>query len=101
MRTTGQGLRDRSGPGARLGWRTDDEVSAVAQRPSRCRIAWIRAQPPAQIGAALHDRFMVMRDSGLMAPPARPAGTIVNLLTGQATGQVADASGAAGVRPQG
>lgn len=53
--------------------------------------AWIRAQPPAQIGAALHDRFITMRDSGLMAPPTRPASMIVNLLAGQATGQVADA----------
>ena len=35
--------------------------------------AWIRAQPPAQIGAALHDRFMVMHESGVMASPARPA----------------------------
>ena len=53
--------------------------------------AWIRAQPPAQIGAALHDRFMVMHESGVMAPPARPAGMIVNLLAGEATGHVADA----------
>ena len=53
--------------------------------------AWIRAQPPEQIGAALHDRFMAMRDSGLMAAPARPAGMIVNLLAGEATGHVADA----------
>lgn len=53
--------------------------------------AWIRGQPPAEIGEALHDRFMTMRDSGLMAPPTRPAGMIVNLLAGQATGQVADA----------
>ena len=53
--------------------------------------AWIRAQPPAGIGEALHDRFMTMRDSGLMAPPARPAGMILNLLAGQATGQIADA----------
>jgi len=53
--------------------------------------AWIRAQPPAEIGEALHDRFMAMRDSGLMAPPARPAGMILNLLAGQATGQIADA----------
>jgi 3-oxoacyl-[acyl-carrier protein] reductase len=53
--------------------------------------AWIRAQPAAQIGAALHDRFMVMHESGVMAPPARPAGMIVNLLAGEATGHVADA----------
>jgi len=53
--------------------------------------AWIRAQPPAQIGAALHDRFMAMRESGVMAPPARPAGMIVNLLADEATGPVADA----------
>jgi NAD(P)-dependent dehydrogenase (short-subunit alcohol dehydrogenase family) len=53
--------------------------------------AWIRAQPPAQIGAALHDRFMVMHESGAMAPPARAAGMIVNLLAGEATGHVADA----------
>jgi NAD(P)-dependent dehydrogenase (short-subunit alcohol dehydrogenase family) len=60
--------------------------------------AWIRAQPPEQIGAALHDRFMVMRDSGLMAAPARPAGMIVNLVVGEATGQIADAGGTADVR---
>ena len=60
--------------------------------------AWIRAQPPEQIGAALHDRFMVMRDSGLMAAPARPAGMIVNLVVGEATGQIADAGSMADVR---
>ena len=31
--------------------------------------AWIRAQPPAQIGPALHERFMTMRESGVMASP--------------------------------
>jgi NAD(P)-dependent dehydrogenase (short-subunit alcohol dehydrogenase family) len=34
--------------------------------------AWILAQPPAQIGTGLHDRFVAMRDAGLMASP-RPA----------------------------
>jgi NAD(P)-dependent dehydrogenase (short-subunit alcohol dehydrogenase family) len=62
--------------------------------------AWIRAQPPEQIGAALHDRFMAMRDSGLMAAPARPAGMIVNLVVGEATGQIADAGSMADVRRQ-
>ena len=57
--------------------------------------AWIRAQPPAQIGAALHDRFMVMHESGVMAPPARAADMIVNLLAGEATGHVADAGNSA------
>jgi NAD(P)-dependent dehydrogenase (short-subunit alcohol dehydrogenase family) len=53
--------------------------------------AWIRAQPPAQIGAALHERFMAMRESGVMASPDRPAGTIVELISGEMTGQIADA----------
>jgi hypothetical protein len=41
---------------------------------------------------------MVMRDSGLMAAPARPAGMIVNLVISEATGQIADAGGMADVR---
>lgn len=35
--------------------------------------AWILDQPSAQIGAELHDRFVAMRDAGLMASPAQPA----------------------------
>jgi NAD(P)-dependent dehydrogenase (short-subunit alcohol dehydrogenase family) len=35
--------------------------------------AWILDQPPAKIGAGLHDRFVAMRDAGLMPPPtSRP-----------------------------
>ena len=51
--------------------------------------AWILAQPPAQIGAGLHDRFVAMRDAGLLASPDQPARMIANLVTGDTTGQIA------------
>jgi NAD(P)-dependent dehydrogenase (short-subunit alcohol dehydrogenase family) len=51
--------------------------------------AWILAQPPAQIGAGLHDRFAAMRDAGLMASPDQPARMIADLLTSDTTGQIA------------
>ena len=54
--------------------------------------AWILAQPPAQIGAGLHDRFVAMRDAGLMASPDQPARMIADLVTGDTTGQIAGAS---------
>ena len=53
--------------------------------------AWIRDQRPAQIGPALHERFMTMQASGMMASPSRPAGMILELITGELTGQIADA----------
>lgn len=53
--------------------------------------AWIRAQPPEQIGAALHERFMTMYESGVMTSPTWPAAMIVELIAGEATGQIADA----------
>ncbi len=34
--------------------------------------AWIRAQLPAQIGAARHERFVTMGESGVMAFPPPP-----------------------------
>ena len=51
--------------------------------------AWILAQPPAQIGAGLHDRFVAMRDADLMASPGQPARMIADLVTGDTTGQIA------------
>ena len=59
--------------------------------------AWILAQPPAQIGAGLHDRFAAMRDAGLMASPDEPARMIAALVTGDTTGQVAGAGNPATV----
>jgi NAD(P)-dependent dehydrogenase (short-subunit alcohol dehydrogenase family) len=53
--------------------------------------AWIRAQPAEQIGAALHDRFTALHESGQMTSPARPAGMIIELISGTTTGQIADA----------
>ncbi len=53
--------------------------------------AWILAQPPAQIGAGLHDRFAAMRDAGLMASPDQPARMIAGLIVGDTTGQIAGA----------
>ena len=51
--------------------------------------AWILAQPPAQIGAGLHDRFVAMREPGLLASPDQPARMIAALVTGDTTGQIA------------
>ena len=68
-------------PCGRTGRRTGVTVNVL--RPGMVDTAipaWIRGHPPAEIGAALHDRFMTMRDSGLMAPPTRPADMIVDLL---------------------
>jgi len=53
--------------------------------------AWILTQPPARIGAGLHDRFVAMRDAGLLASPNHPAKMIADLVTGDATGQIAGA----------
>jgi hypothetical protein len=44
--------------------------------------AWILDQPPAQIGAGLHDWFVAMRDAGLMASPDQQAGVISDLIIG-------------------
>ena len=52
--------------------------------------AWIRAQPPEQIGAALHERFVTMHDSGVMTSAVQPATMIVTLIADEATGQVVD-----------
>jgi hypothetical protein len=46
---------------------------------------------PAQIGAGLHDRFVAMRDAGLLASPDQPAKMIADLVTGDTTGQIAGA----------
>jgi hypothetical protein len=53
--------------------------------------ALIRAQPAEQVGAALHDRFTALHESGQMTSPARSAGVIIELISGHATGQIADA----------
>lgn len=61
-------------------------TAALAGQPAHLLIrlasgsdaAWILAQPPAQIGAGLHDRFVAMRDAGLMASPAQPARMIAD-----------------------
>jgi 3-oxoacyl-[acyl-carrier protein] reductase len=53
--------------------------------------AWIRDQRPAEIGSALHERFMTMQESGMMASPSGPAGMILELISGELTGQIADA----------
>ena len=52
--------------------------------------AWIPAQPPEQIGAALHERFVTMHDSGVMTSAVQPATMIVTLIADEATGQVVD-----------
>ena len=69
-------------------------VTVNALRPGMVDTAMpasIRDQRPAQIGSALHKRFMTMHESGVMASPAQPAGMILELITGELTGQIADA----------
>jgi len=39
----------------------------------------------------VHDRFVAMRDAGVMASPAKPARMIADLVTGDSTGQIAGA----------
>jgi NAD(P)-dependent dehydrogenase (short-subunit alcohol dehydrogenase family) len=53
--------------------------------------AWILAQPPTQIGAGLHDRFVAMHDADLLAAPDQPARMTADLVTGDTTGQIARA----------
>jgi NAD(P)-dependent dehydrogenase (short-subunit alcohol dehydrogenase family) len=49
---------------------------------------WFRAQPPAEIGAALHHHFQASYEQGALIPPERSARSLLTRLAGEATGQI-------------
>ena len=53
--------------------------------------AWIREQPIDRVGAALHDWFIQMQESGMLVEPDEPARMIAELVVSQANGEVVDA----------
>ncbi|MCU1493674.1 MAG: putative oxidoreductase [Acidimicrobiaceae bacterium] len=54
--------------------------------------AWIRGQEPAQIGAALHERFARSYAEGAMITPEQSARSLLPHLSSDATGQIWNAS---------
>jgi NAD(P)-dependent dehydrogenase (short-subunit alcohol dehydrogenase family) len=49
--------------------------------------AWFRAQPPAEIGAALHQHFQASYEQGALITAERSARALLARLGGEATGQ--------------
>ena len=47
--------------------------------------AWIRAQPPAKIGAALHERFARSYEEGSLITPGQSARSLMQHLATDAT----------------
>ena len=56
--------------------------------------AWFRAQPPAEIGAALHEHFQASYEQGALITPERCAQSLVTRLAGEATGEIWNATDA-------
>ena len=56
--------------------------------------AWFRAQPPAEIGAALHHHFQASYEQGALITPERSARSLLTRLAGEATGQIWNATDA-------
>ena len=56
--------------------------------------AWFRAQPPAEIGAALHQHFQASYEQGALITPERSARSLLTRLTGETTGQIWNATDA-------
>ena len=50
--------------------------------------AWIRAQPPAKIGAALHERFARSYEEGSLITPGQSARSLMGHLASGATGEI-------------
>ena len=68
-------------------------VTANVYRPGTVDTAmqaWIRDQPPEEIGAALHDHFTRLHEQGALITPEASARSLVARLGGNATGQVWD-----------
>jgi NAD(P)-dependent dehydrogenase (short-subunit alcohol dehydrogenase family) len=56
--------------------------------------AWFRAQPPAEIGAALHHHFQSSYEQGALITPERSARSLLTRLAGETTGQIWNATDA-------
>ena len=54
--------------------------------------AFIRGQPPEQVGAGLRERFVRNYEQGTLLTPAESAGVLLAQLPGEGTGQIWDAS---------
>ncbi len=50
--------------------------------------AWFRAQPPAGIGAALHQHFQASYEQGALITPEHSARSLLTRLAGETTGQI-------------
>ena len=50
--------------------------------------AWIRAQPPAKIGATLHERFARSYEEGSLITPGQSARSLMGHLASGATGEI-------------
>jgi NAD(P)-dependent dehydrogenase (short-subunit alcohol dehydrogenase family) len=72
-------------------------VTANVYRPGSVDTAmqeWFRAQPPAEIGAALHQHFQASYEQGALITPERSAQSLVARLAGEATGEIWNAGDA-------
>ena len=66
-------------------------VTANVYRPGSVDTAmqaWIRAQPPAKIGAALHERFARSYEEGSLISPGQSARSLMGHLATDATGEI-------------
>ena len=78
----------------------DPGAAAPASPGGRSRGRWgeqVIAKPAANTGAGLRDRFVAIRDLGLMVLPPVSPGVIAGLTVGDTTGQVAGVGDLAGV----
>jgi hypothetical protein len=50
--------------------------------------AWIRARPPAKIGAARHERFARSYEEGSLITPGQSARSLMHHLATDATGEI-------------
>jgi NAD(P)-dependent dehydrogenase (short-subunit alcohol dehydrogenase family) len=55
---------------------------------------WIRDQPPAEIGAVLHQHFQASYEQGALITPEQSARSLLTRLAGEATGQIWNATDA-------
>jgi NAD(P)-dependent dehydrogenase (short-subunit alcohol dehydrogenase family) len=55
---------------------------------------WFRAQPPDEIGAALHEHFQASYEQGTLITPERSARSLLTRLAGETTGEVWNAADA-------
>lgn len=54
--------------------------------------AWIREQDPAEVGAALHERFNLAHATGTLLTPEDSARVLVSRIHGEETGHIWDVS---------